>query len=225
MTRATEISQYPSFIDVDDKGAPVEYDSLVSKFNDVTKDFVLKVNNVASGVYSDQQLLVTSGGVTLENFDYDLYDHVHDPVMMNPFETGYRLDRSAIVANVSTTSIAKDDDVYQLDNNNRVVFTARLVESNTTSLTLTNVRARGNTIAINTSPIIAGTILGRKGGTATVANLNVTYVSVINFYNAPTKYSKYLKIRRMSTSDKNPTNQRVFNSLTPFNPINIMLSE
>ena len=225
MTRATEISQYPSFIDVNDKGAPVEYDSVVSKFNNITKDFVLRANNVISGVFSDQQLLVTSGGVTLENFDFDLYDQVHNPVFLNSFETGYRLDKSAIVANVSSTTIAKDDDVYQLNSNNCVVFTARLVESNTTSLILTNVRKNGNTIATNTSPIIAGTIRGRKGGTATVANLNVTYVSVINFSNAPTKYSKNLKIRRISTSDKNPTTQRVFNSLTPFNPINIMLSE
>ena len=225
MTRATEISQYPSFIDVDTKGAPVEYDSIVSKFNGITKDFVLKVNNVASGVFSDQQLLVTSGGNTLENFDFDLYDHVHDPVFFKSFETGYRLDKSAIVANVSSTTIARDDEVYQLNPNNCVVFTARLVESNTTSLTLSNVRTVGNTIATNTSPIIAGTILGRKGGSATVANLNVTYVSVINFSNAPTKYSKYLKIRRISTSDKSSTSQRVFNSLTPFNPINIMLSE
>lgn len=224
-TRSSDLSKIPSFVEVSAKGAPVEYDSLVSKFNGITKDFVLKANGVASGVYTDQQLVVTSGGSIFDNVDYTKTDYFNSPVFFDDFTFGYRLDRSALVVNVTSTSISRDDDVYQLDSNNCVVFTAKLVESNTTSLTLTNVRTDGSIIATNTSPIIAGTIIGRKGGTAPVANLTVSYVSVINFANAPTKYNRNLKIRRISTSDTSPTAERVFSSVVPFSPINIMLSE
>jgi len=202
----------------------VEYDSLVSKFNGITKDFVLRTNNVASGVYSDEQLLVTVGGSTLDNENFAKIDYLNAPIFFDEFTDGYRLDRSGLVVNVTSTSISRDDDVYQLESG-RVVFTAKLVESNTTSLTLSNVRTVGSTISTETSPVVAGTIIGRKGGSAPVANLTVSFVSVINFANAPTKYNTNLKIRRISTSDTGTVSNRVFNNLTPFNPINIMLSE
>jgi hypothetical protein len=224
-TRSSEISKLPSFIDVGAKGAPVEYDSLVSKFNGITKDFVLRSNNVVSGVFTDQQLVVTSGGSILDNVDYTKTDYFNSPVFYNDFTFGYRLDRSALVVNVVSTSISRDSEVYQLDSNNDVVFTATLVESSPTSLTLTNVRTDGSIIPTNTSPVISGTIISRKSGSAVVANLSVSFVSVINFANAPTKYNTNLKIRRISTSDTSPTAERVFSSVVPFSPINIMLSE
>jgi len=224
-TRSSEISKFPSFVDVSAKGAPVEYDSLVSKFNGITKDFVLKANGVASGVYSDQQLVVTSGGSILDNVDYTKTDYFNSPVFFNDFTFGYRLDRSALVVNVVSTSISRDSEVYQLDSNNCVVFTATLVESSATSITLTNVRTDGSVIATNTSPVIAGSIISRKSGSALVADLSVSYVSVINFANPPTKYNTNLKIRRISTSDVSPTTERVFSSVIPFSPTNIMLSE
>lgn len=224
-TKSSDLSKLTSYFDASAKGAPVEYDSLLSKFNGITKDFVLRANNVVSTVYTDDQLLVTTGGTTLDNEDYHLYDHVHSPIFFDQFDSGYVLDRSAIVVSVSSTTLAKDTDVYQLNSNNCVIFTARLVESSATSITLTNVRASGNLVAINTSPVIVGTIIGRKGGTATVSSNTVSYVSVIGFSSAPTKYNKHLKIRRISTSDTSPKTQRVFNNLVPFNPINIMLSE
>ncbi len=224
-TRSSEISKFPSFVDVSAKGAPVEYDSLVSKFNGITKDFVLKANGVASGVYSDQQLVVTSGGSILDNVDYTKTDYFNSPVFFNDFTFGYRLDRSALVVNVVSTSISRDSEVYQLDSNNCVVFTATLVESSATSITLTNVRTDGSVIATNTSPVIAGSIISRKSGSALVADLSVSYVSVINFANPPTKYNTNLKIKRISTSDVSPTTERVFSSVIPFSPTNIMLSE
>lgn len=224
-TRSSELSKIPSFIEVSAKGAPVEYDSLVSKFNGITKDFVLKANGVASGVYSDQQLMVSSSGSVLDNVDYTKTDYFNIPIFFNEFTQGYRLDRSGLVVNVVSTSISRDDDVYQLDSNNCVVFTAKLVESTATSLTLTNVRIDGSVISTNTSPVISGSIVGRKGGSALVSDLSVSYVSVINFANAPTKYNTNLKIRRISTSDTSPVSDRVFYNLTPFTPINIMLSE
>ncbi len=224
-TRSSEISKFPSFVDVSAKGAPVEYDSLVSKFNGITKDFVLKANGVASGIYSDQQLVVTSGGSILDNVDYTKTDYFNSPVFFNDFTFGYRLDRSALVVNVVSTSISRDSEVYQLDSNNCVVFTATLVESSATSITLTNVRTDGSVIATNTSPVIAGSIISRKSGSALVADLSVSYVSVINFANPPTKYNTNLKIRRISTSDVSPTTERVFSSVIPFSPTNIMLSE
>jgi len=224
-TRSSDLSQLSSYFDVVTKGAPVEYDSLVSKFNGITKDFVLRANNVVSTVYTDDQLLVTSGGSTLDNVDYTKTDYFNSPVFYSDFTHGYRLDRSALVVNVVSTSISRDSEVYQLDSNNCVVFTATLVESSPTSLTLTNVRTDGSIISTNTSPVISGTIVSRKSGSAVVANLSVSFVSVINFAGAPTKYNTNLKIRRISTSDVSPKTQRVFNNLIPFSPINIMLSE
>jgi hypothetical protein len=203
----------------------VQYDSLVSKFNGKTKDFVLKANNVASGVYSSKQLIVTSGGSTLDNVDYTKTDYFNSPIFFNDFVSGYRVDRTALVVNVTSTSISRDSEVYQLDSNNCVVFTATLVESNTTSLTLTNVRTDGSVISTDTSPVIAGTIVGRIGGSAPVANLTASFVSVISFANAPTKYNTNLKIRRFSASDITTESNRIFNNVTPFTPINIMLSE
>jgi hypothetical protein len=204
---------------------PLIYDSLSSKFNGVLKDFVLRANGVVSGVYSSRLMTVTSGGVSISGVDFTKTDYFNAPIFFDDFTSGFRIDRSALVVNVSSSSISTSEDVYQLDSNNCVIYTAKCVESNSTSVILTNVRKAGSTIETNTSPVVVGSLLGRKGGSATIANSTVSFVSVINFANAPTKYNRTIEIKRNSSSDVSTTATRVFASIIPFSPINIMLSE